>query len=103
MGHADEHFVDYLVRANGAREESCFQRRRVLGDEVVFVEAQEILLAGAAGEGGDVEDGGVGGHGFESGRGIFVDKFFWRVVSGRLFQGCKGEEKINQRFSGKEA
>jgi len=95
VGHADEHFVDYLVGAYGAREEGCFQRRRVLGDEVVLVEAEEVLFARATSEGGDVEDGGVGGHGAESGGGVFVDKFFWAVVSGWLFQGLESG-KINQ-------
>lgn len=43
---------------------------------MVLVEAEEVLFARATSEGGDMEDGGIGGHGAESGRGIFVNKFF---------------------------
>lgn len=76
------HFIDYAVDARGSGEQFHAEGGGVVGDEVVAVEAVEVVVADPAGHGGDVVDVGVGDHCGHGRVGVFGYEFYC-FVGGR--------------------
>ena len=75
----DKHLVDDAVRPDGAREQAQRQVGRVVGDEEIGVEAAQVFVADATGQGRDVVYVWFRHHGFHGGVGVFGHEFYCGV------------------------
>jgi len=75
VGEGEDHFVDDLVVADGARDWGDLGVGRHGGDEVFRVKTAKSFDAGASGEDGDVVNVSVGDHGGEGSFGVAGGEF----------------------------